>query len=236
MTKGFYIRFFFYLLIIGIFFMSIFYKIDVITKNNKRDVPTFVGEWNKNGKPVYVKNLVPENIDVIEKITGNTTDGVNMTCFVNLEIKSILKNDSNIFIKVENGNEGNEKTKKINAKIVSISNNIDYKTGMYIIKLKLDTKIPKDLVKNFYTCYIVKNRLKNVVILKNEAIKEEENNKHFVFLLNEKNTVCKQYITLGYNDGFNQVITKGLKFGDRVVIEGMSILKENDKVNIVKIF
>ena len=232
MTKNLFIRFFLYFILISVFFVSVFNKINHIKKNNKKEIPTFIGEWNKNGKPVYVKKVVPENIDIIEKITATTTDGVNLVSFVNLEIKSILTYNSTIFIEL---NKKDKKIKRIYAKITNISNNIDYKTGMYIVKLKLETKLSNDLAKDFYTCYIVKNKLKNVIILNNESIKKE-NDKSFVFLIKDENIVYKKYIELGYNDGFNQVIAKGLNFGDRVVVEGMSILKENDKIDIVKNF
>jgi multidrug efflux system membrane fusion protein len=52
----------------------------------------------------------------------------------------------------------------------------------------------------------------------------------YVYLINPDNTVSVQKVTLGPGDATNISITKGLKPGDNVVIDGADKLKDGAKV------
>jgi hypothetical protein len=197
-----------------------------------------MNEWSKNGKPVYIKKLKLEDIDIIEKISGTTKDGINIISYVNLNLKNKLSFGKKFFIKItSNGynisDYDNNKTQIFYGKINKISNNVDYRTGMYVTNLKLDKSI-KNIVDlpNFFTCYIISQNLKNIILLPSEIVKND-NNGEFVFKI-ENNKAIKQYIKSGYDNGHYKIIEKGLKVDDKVVIEGWSILEEGDIVEIMK--
>jgi hypothetical protein len=228
----FFLRIFIYFLILTIFIILILFKKNQILKNRNKDVVTFINQWEKYGKPVYVKKLKPENLDIIEKITGTSNDGININSYINLNLKSDLRVNQKFFIEIKDEKDS-MKTKNIYGYIRNISNYVDYKTGMYVINLKLKDKLENIKKEDtFFTCYIIKKQLNNIILLPNESIKKDQKGLYVFTVFNNK--TVKKYVEVGYNNGLNQVITKGLNFNDIVIIEGLSILNENDQVDIIK--
>lgn len=82
---------------------------------------------------------------------------------------------------------------------------------------------------------------KNSLLVPQEATMEIQD-KVFVFLLDQKNAVTKQPVSVGGKSGNNYLITEGIKTGDRIVAkgfeslaEGAVIIPEKEKKTIAKI-
>ncbi|TGD57053.1 efflux RND transporter periplasmic adaptor subunit [Flavobacterium humi] len=82
---------------------------------------------------------------------------------------------------------------------------------------------------------------KNSLLVPQEATMEIQD-KIFVFLLDQKNAVTKQPVSVGGKSGSNYLITEGIKTGDRIVAKGFEsladgavIIPEKEKKAIAKI-
>lgn len=67
-----------------------------------------------------------------------------------------------------------------------------------------------------------------------EAVQKEDD-KYFVWRLNDDNTVTKAYVEVGISSDIEQAITKGLEKGQRIAIgpaRPVSKLNENDLVKV----
>lgn len=56
---------------------------------------------------------------------------------------------------------------------------------------------------------------------------------HYVFLADENDCAVMRKIRIDFINGKNAVISEGVKDGDRVIVEGQRLLKENDALNII---
>lgn len=72
---------------------------------------------------------------------------------------------------------------------------------------------------------------KDAIVIPQKATYEIQNKK-FVYVLGASNTVASREITvLPQHDGVNYVVTEGLKKGERIVIDGINLLKNGMKIN-----
>lgn len=60
----------------------------------------------------------------------------------------------------------------------------------------------------------------------------EENNKYYVFSVNENKIISKKYVTIKSIDGDQALVLEGLKETDEIIITPYEKLKEGDKINI----
>lgn len=92
----------------------------------------------------------------------------------------------------------------------------------------------KSILKPGYTteCEIKTKEKKDALVVSYDMIKEDEQRKKYVFVVDENNTLVKQSIVLGMKADFNVEVIEGLSIGDRVVINPSPLLKEGKPVII----
>jgi len=111
-------------------------------------------------------------------------------------------------------------------KMDMISGLIDTKTGAASIRASFPN--PSGLIRSggSATVRIPKN-LKSVIVIPQSATTELQN-KQFAYTIGTDNKVKRVPVTTtASSDGQYFIVTNGLKTGDRIVLEGVSLLKEN---------
>ena len=74
-------------------------------------------------------------------------------------------------------------------------------------------------------------RAENVILIPQKATYDIQNKK-FVYVVGADNVVKSREVeVLVQNDGNNYVVTSGLKAGERIVVEGVTQLKNGTKIN-----
>ena len=78
---------------------------------------------------------------------------------------------------------------------------------------------------------LVPTHATNAIVIPQKATFEIQDKK-FVYVLGSGNKVKSTEITvLTQNDGQNYVVTSGLKAGDRIVVDGVTSLKDGTTIN-----
>ncbi|MDP4271853.1 MAG: efflux transporter periplasmic adaptor subunit, partial [Bacteroidota bacterium] len=71
--------------------------------------------------------------------------------------------------------------------------------------------------------------VENVLMIPQKAVMEIQD-KNYVFLVGKDNRVKMQGIVLGNRKGLDYIVQSGLNPGDRIVLEGVQILRDGDKI------
>lgn len=159
----------------------------------------------------------------------------------------ILVDNSSLYLEVEVGEKEMEQVKKGNkanilvdaipgkkfagtvSEIVSAINPI---SRTFKVKILVSDKGRLLRSGMFARGNIIVQEKKNSVVIPKECIKKV-GDKNIVFVV-VNNTAKKKEVKLGIIDDVNMEIIEGLKSGEKVVISGQNILKDGDRVNIVK--
>jgi hypothetical protein len=221
------------ILVYLIFASALFYGIKIqkekITKNMQTEIVSFSKEWGKNGKPVYVTKIKLENFYILEKISGKLKSKNQLVSYVSKNVRDKFSVKNKFFINNDDLNQ------KIYGEISNISSDVNYETGLYQIDLTLNQPIKnfKNAKDDIFSCNIIISIIPNVILVPENVIQKDETG-NFVFKIYNENLVKKVYIDLSISDGFYSIVKKGLNLNDLVVTEGNSILKNNDKIEIIK--
>lgn len=123
--------------------------------------------------------------------------------------------------------------KQVNGHIKRISPAIDPESGTF--KVTVEVSDPKDTlaVGQFVNVKIIKKVHKNVILLSKEAL-IYDGGKVFVFIVDGDKKAQKKRIELGFDEGGNVEVTKGLTDKEQVVTAGKSSLKDDTLVKIVE--
>lgn len=140
-------------------------------------------------------------------------------------INDILKHMPKVELKLANGEIYSEK-----GVIETLSGIMDTKTGS--AKMSAMFKNPKQILRSGNTGIVLIPKIIPDALLVPQTATYELQDKKFVYVLNDSNVTVNRQIEvepLTYNQ--NYIVTKGLKAGDRVVIEGIgSSVKNNMKI------
>ena len=216
------IRLFVYLGVVGVFICLVLWKQNVIRIKRAKKIVSSIDECVQNGKPVKVEEVKLQDVKVYTKITLFHTS--NNTCegFVPKAVKEKL-NVGQIGYSVIGEN------KKIEGRIIEISDEADLDNGMFLIKVKIAQEISTTnakVIANVHT-----NTYKNVINIVNEAVDIVEG-KYYIWKV-ANGLAKRQKIQIDKQNGYGTIVTKGLKVQDLIIVEGQSLLKENEKVLII---
>ena len=114
-------------------------------------------------------------------------------------------------------------------KIESISGLVDPNTGSFSMRATFAN--PKGLLRSGYSATVqLPNNLEDVIIVPQAATYELQG-KFFVYLIGADNKVKSAEIKVeNLPDGLTYAVTSGLKAGDKVVVEGVGLLKDETVV------
>jgi len=111
----------------------------------------------------------------------------------------------------------------------SVDSQIDPTTGTIKLKAVFPNTDESLFPQQFVNVVLLLNTLHDATLVPQAAIQRGAPGT-YVYLINPDNTVSVQKVTLGPGDATNISITKGLKPGDNVVIDGADKLKDGAKV------
>lgn len=114
--------------------------------------------------------------------------------------------------------------------VSNVSGVIDQTTGS--VNMRATFPNPAHVLRSGGTgSVLVPTHTKDAIVIPQKATYEIQDKK-FVYLVGSGNKVKSTEITvLSQNDGQNYVVTSGLKAGDRVVVDGVSTLKDGTQIN-----
>ncbi|MDD3375775.1 MAG: hypothetical protein PHY73_08675 [Candidatus Omnitrophica bacterium] len=210
-----------YFFVLLVFFLLVVWKQHAVLKERNQMVLSAVSEWEEKGKPVIVREIKKEKISVYIKITASKISDRVLEAYVSKDLRSQLKIGQDVIFET--------KKKKFKGSISMIDNEISIDEGMYKIQVSFEESIDFEGWAIVDVCI---NVLNDVICVPDEIVNKERE-KSFVWKVDNGKAV-RQDIFVGDRGGYGMVVTQGLNEGDLVIIEGVSILIEGDKVNILR--
>lgn len=139
-------------------------------------------------------------------------------------IQEKIKNTPLITLRLSDGSIYNEK-----GKLESISGLVDPNTGSFSMRATFPN--PQGLLRSGYSATIMlPNNLEDVIIVPQKATFELQG-KIFVYVIGANNKVKSQEIKVTeLADGVTYAVESGLKNGDKIVVQGIGILKDDTEV------
>ena len=114
-------------------------------------------------------------------------------------------------------------------KVAAVSGVIDQSTGS--VSMRADFPNPEQLLKSGGSGYIVVSHASsNAIVVPQDAVAQVQD-RYFVYVLGKDNKVKYTSVTINPdNDGKNYIIESGLKAGDRIVVQGITTLKDGMQI------
>ena len=114
-------------------------------------------------------------------------------------------------------------------KVAAVSGVIDQSTGS--VSMRADFPNPEHLLKSGGSGYIIVPHISTgVVVVPQEAVVQVQD-RYFVYVVGKDNKVKYTNVNVNpNNDGKNYIIESGLKAGDRIVIKGVTTLKDGMQI------
>ncbi|HBR11226.1 MAG TPA: efflux RND transporter periplasmic adaptor subunit [Chryseobacterium sp.] len=139
-------------------------------------------------------------------------------------IQDKIKNSPLVNLILSDGTKYDEK-----GKIESISGLVDPNTGSFSMRATFAN--PKGLLRSGYSATVqLPNNMEDVIIIPQAATYELQG-KVFVYLIGSNNKVKSTEIKVeDLPDGVTYAVTSGLKKGDKIVVEGIGLLKDDTQV------
>jgi len=188
-------------------------------RRNKPIVSTF-SQWQQNGKPVFVKLVLPKNVPLFEKLTLRPVDNGTFDGYVPKATQEKLAIGQDIYVELGSNS--------IVGSISEISNDVSLDTGMFYLKVAF--KKPVD-VSDWLVVYVHIDTLSNVICVPNTIIDHEDG--RYILWVVVDGYARRRTVAIKRRDGYGAVIAEGLEAGDYVVTRGFTQLSDNDKVNIL---
>ena len=117
---------------------------------------------------------------------------------------------------------------KYKGKIETIASEIDGATGAISFRARFAN--PQKLVKHGASGTIsLKTTLESVILIPQKSIMEIQD-KNYVFVLDQENRLSMRSILLGQRIDGNCIVLSGLKVKERIVVEGVSLVKTGDQI------
>lgn len=114
-------------------------------------------------------------------------------------------------------------------KVAAVSGVIDQSTGS--VSMRADFPNPEHLLKSGGSGYIIVPHVSsNAIIVPQDAVVQVQD-RYFVYIVGKDNKVKYSSVTINpNNDGKNYIIESGLKAGDKIVVSGVTTLKDGMQI------
>ena len=119
---------------------------------------------------------------------------------------------------------------KIQGRIKSITPSAD-NTKTYPVKIEIDNSAGNIKPGMFAEIHFVESQKDNTLVVPRNTVLENENEK-YVYVVEDGKAV-KKTVETGIDNGDKIEITKGVSFGESIVVKGQSYLTDGEEVNIV---
>ena len=125
-------------------------------------------------------------------------------------------------------------TKLEDGRLHAVDNQVNTSTGMVKLRANFANTDDKLFPNQFVNVHLLVKTIENATLVPSPAVQEGAPG-DYVYLVQPDNTVRVQVVTTGPTDGVNTVITKGLKPGDEVVVDGVDRLTDGSKISVAGI-
>ena len=119
----------------------------------------------------------------------------------------------------------NEKAVLATGVLKTVDNQIDTATGTLRLKAEFANEDERLFPNQFVNVRIYVRTLRQAVVIPSAAVQFGSRGT-YVYVIDDKRKAAVRDIVLGPADGLQQAVTKGLKAGDKVVLEGLDRLRE----------
>lgn len=116
--------------------------------------------------------------------------------------------------------------------IEGISSSVDPATGLYQVKISIVNEDKKIKPGMYASIRLFEQVVKNTINLPIDAVIKDDD-KNYVFTLNDDSTVSKKEVNISGNNGEAVNVTSGLSYGEKVIIKGQEYLDNADLVRVI---
>ncbi len=220
-----FIRIIIYLIGIAALTGIVFLKIQDVKTQEEKKIISLYSEWESNGKPVDVKEVKEEEFNLFIKLTATVTSRYRAQTHFTEGLKHKLQTGMLCYFFVN--------SEKKWGHVLSISQSPNF-NGLYQMTIKLHEAIDKikiDKMKfEHLNLFVITQKLTHSILIPNHSF-FSDNGEHFVWVVKD-NLTLKRKVNLGQSNGIESQIKSGLKKGELIVTNGLSQIKDNDKVFI----
>lgn len=200
--------------------IAVFIRIVLVQVDRSRSIVSFVAEWNREGKPVTVKEIKATDTPVYAKFTVFNSLNKLATGFVTGDIKDNLKIGQEIYFV-----EGDVTC----GKILTLGQELDTNTGMFPVEVEFN--IPAATLGSISVVFARTQIMQKVLVVPNSILDISQGNYYLWKIDNGK--AKRIQVKIGSRNGYGTVISEGINPGDLTIFNGRSMLLENDLVCII---
>jgi RND family efflux transporter MFP subunit len=114
-----------------------------------------------------------------------------------------------------------------------IDNQVDADTSTVMVRIRFENPDAWAYPGQYSEAEIEVETIPNSVVIPQEALRAEQGGKRFVWLIDDKDKISRQDVSVGEIRDGKARITKGLRGGQRIVVLGSTDLQTGDKISIV---
>jgi hypothetical protein len=209
------------LIVVGLivaFTSLVFWRQHVVQAKRDQTVISTIAEWNRNGKPIIVQKIAPQDVKIYEKITITP---LSKTLFEGYVTRRLIAGQT-VYVDIEQGN-------RVFGVIRYVGQGINVNTGMFQVRVVFNHEVV--LNNHIIVAYVHTGTLNNVISVPSEII-DDCDGKFFIWTVQD-GRARKLNMRLGERNDYGAVVLQGLHDGDMVVIQGQTQLSDGDKVRIV---
>ncbi|MDD5019319.1 MAG: hypothetical protein PHH75_01300 [Candidatus Omnitrophica bacterium] len=201
--------------------MAVFVRIALVQLDRGRQIVSFVSEWERNGKPVVVKEMAAVDVPVYTKFTVIIGQDGSGAGFVTGDIKDKLAQGQAVYATADGGIPCGA--------ISEIGQELDMDTGMFPVTVGFSNFSGASGSRP--VLFAQTQTLVSAFVAPNDIIDISKDGS-YVWIV-EEGKAKKINVRIGSRNGYGTLIVEGVESGDLVVLRGQDLLEGDDKVNIV---
>ena len=114
-----------------------------------------------------------------------------------------------------------------------IDNQVDQNTSTVMVRVRFDNPDAWAYPGQYSEVQLWVQSIPDAIVIPQAALRAQQGGKQFVWLIDDKDKITRQDVTVGDISGGQAMITKGLRDGQKIVVLGSNDLQSGDKVTIV---
>ncbi|MBD3272460.1 MAG: hypothetical protein GF384_08010 [Elusimicrobia bacterium] len=210
-----------YILVLFLFIAGMMFKAHQVRLKEKEEIISITAEWQSNGKPVDVITIQKKPMIFITKVSGTIHTGSMIITSVPKDIWRNLQPRQR-FNTCKSG-------QRISGEVISVASDPDVVTGFYDVVLKITSSHSLSQGTIIVAC-VVTEQIEETITVPLRAVMRK-NGERFCWVVTDHHAVKKPVKTGRENQDSIQILN-GLSVGDRIVVDGMSVLKDHDTIRM----
>ena len=217
------VRLFIYLILLAGLLLAIYLQIKKIERHTGRQIASIYSEWTQNGKPVNVLRANKKTFRIYEKTTVKLSKEGTLEGFITRDLFQKIRIGQNFYLEQNSDNPIGS--------VAEISDATDINNGLYGITLKTTKKV------SFANPGIIPVRIntrniENIIYVPVRSVLKEGGSS-YVWVA-DKGIAKKIQVVTADSDDLNVVLKSGIKQGDFIIVDGLSVINVGDVVFVHK--